>query len=517
MKIILAGYNLDQQVIEELGQNALGSENRTPETIAAAYARISRSPQPVDELRATSRREVEKARRSNRMIVFEMGHSSIAEHAVFNIDILGVSRLLVEEIERFRLASYTEKSQRYVLLQDDFVIPEEIKGTGLEGPFVETIRLQNQLYHLLYDALLPYVLEKNRGLAEDTSNRSMLEGWAKEDARYTLALATETQLGMTINARNLERMIRRFAAHPLAEAKRFGQHLYNVTVEVAPSLIRYTGSTDYDRYAYSGLKASVATVIANHPAADMEAEWVPPGWRIRRDNREDSSGGPLVRLVNTTPDADDYVTACLIHTSSSLPMEQCLTLAVRLDDAQRGSLFRAALAHMQSYDAAPREFEHAELSFDIVLSASAFAQMKRHRIATITAQDYDPSLGITIPPSIKAVGMEGALRTLIMKTEETFREIYREAPAVAPYILTNAHRKRILMKVNAREMYHIARLRSDRHAQWDIRQIADAMLALGRQAMPFTMMLATGKDGFADLYGRVMKQPNNGAKEKEYV
>ena len=35
----------------------------------------------------------------------------------------------------------------------------------------------------------------------------------KEDARYVTALATEGQLGMTTNARNLERMIQRLAGH----------------------------------------------------------------------------------------------------------------------------------------------------------------------------------------------------------------------------------------------------------------------------------------------------------------
>ncbi len=69
-----------------------------------------------------------------------MGHSSIAEHAVFNIDVIGVSRLLVEEIEKFRLCSFTEKSQRYVLLKDDFVIPAEICEAGLEESFVYIIR-----------------------------------------------------------------------------------------------------------------------------------------------------------------------------------------------------------------------------------------------------------------------------------------------------------------------------------------------------------------------------------------
>ena len=125
MKIILAGYNLDYETIREFQNLNPEMQNLTPETVSAAYARISRSPKPVDELRAVARQEVEKARQSNRNIVFEMGHSSIAEHAVFNIDVIGVSRLLVEEIEKFRLCAYTEKSQRYVLLEDDFVIPAD--------------------------------------------------------------------------------------------------------------------------------------------------------------------------------------------------------------------------------------------------------------------------------------------------------------------------------------------------------------------------------------------------------
>ncbi|MEQ8153226.1 MAG: FAD-dependent thymidylate synthase, partial [Smithellaceae bacterium] len=102
MKILLAGYNIDYDLICELKDKCAFDEDITPETLSAAYARISRSPKFVDELRQIARGEVEKARKSNRNIVFEMGHSSVAEHAVFNVDIIGVSRLLVEAIEKFR-------------------------------------------------------------------------------------------------------------------------------------------------------------------------------------------------------------------------------------------------------------------------------------------------------------------------------------------------------------------------------------------------------------------------------
>ena len=159
MKILLAGYNLDYDLIRTLKDKSGLKQDLTPETISAAYARISRSPKPVNELREISREEVDKARQSNRNIVFEMGHSSVAEHAVFNIDVIGVSRLLVEEIEKFRLCSFTEKSQRYVLFNKDFVIPEEIKQANLTDLFTDTVKTQNEYYHALYEKLRPYIFD----------------------------------------------------------------------------------------------------------------------------------------------------------------------------------------------------------------------------------------------------------------------------------------------------------------------------------------------------------------------
>jgi len=275
MKILLAGYNLDYDLIQELKDKSGLQQDLTPETISAAYARISRSPKPVNELREIAREEVDKARQSNRNIVFEMGHSSVAEHAVFNIDVIGVSRFLVEEIEKFRLCSYTEKSQRYVLFNKDFVIPGEIRQANLTDLFVSTVETQNTYYHELYEKLRPYFFEKHKDFAANPAHQSMLEGWAKEDARYAISMATQTQLGMTINARNLELMLRRLAAHPLAEAHEYSEKLYAATKDIAPSLIRYTQATDYDRFTRRNLRRLCAdlsekygTVPKNYPLSN---------------------------------------------------------------------------------------------------------------------------------------------------------------------------------------------------------------------------------------------------------
>jgi flavin-dependent thymidylate synthase len=482
MKIILAGYNIDADLIRMLKEKGRFTQDLTPETISAAYARISRSPKPVFELRRDARAEVDKARKSNRNIVFEMGHSSIAEHAVFNIDVIGVSRLLVEEIEKFRLCSFTEKSQRYVLFDKDFVIPAEIAETGLTDLFVSTITMQNDFYHQLYEQLRPFVFEHNKALAENFANKSMLEGWAKEDARYAISLSTETQLGMTINARNLELMLRRLAALPIEEAQEFSQKLYAVTKDITPSLIRYIEATDYDQLTRFNLRKQAGVLSVKYPQNT-------PVKKI-----------PLVQLSFVTPDADTRIAALLLFSSSSLNYRQCLNQAAGLNPREKKALFKIIFGHLKAHDAVLRELEAVDLQFDLMVSASCFAQLKRHRMSTIIAQDYDPHLGITIPPSIKTIGQQKVFEEIVERTNEVYEQIKKKAPLAASYILTNAHRRRVVMKLNARELYHLARLRGDTHAQWDIRMLTQEMLRKAKKAMPLTLMMACGKDSFTSLH-----------------
>ena len=121
-------------------------------------------------------------------------------------------------------------------------------------------------------------------------------------------------------------------------------------------------------------------------------------------------------------------------------------------------------------------------------------------MATIIAQDYHPQLGVTIPPSICAIGRQETFMEIMRQTEKAYDQIKKKAPLAAAYVLTNAHRKRVLMKFNARELYHLARLRADAHAQWDIRELTEEMLQQAKKVMPLTLMMACGKDNFTNLF-----------------
>ncbi len=346
--------------------------------------------------------------------------------------------------------------------------------------FVETVQMQNDFYHQLYGELRPYVFEQNKELAGNPANKSMLEGWAKEDARYAISLATETQLGMTINARNLELMLRRLSALPLAEAHLFSEKLYAATKDIAPSLIRYTEATDYDRLTRRNLRAAAK--------------------KLPQPNVNKS---PDVRLISETRDADTQAAAVLIFASSGLSFDLCLKQAGRMSVRDAKALFKTAFEHLQPYDAVLRELENVHLQFELVTSASCFAQLKRHRMATIIAQDYDPQLGVTVPPSVRAIGRQKEFMDIVHRSEDAYCQIKHKLPFAAAYVLTNAHRKRVLMKLNARELYHLSRLRADAHAQWDIRELSEKMLKQARKVMPLTLMMACGKDSFPALQKKV--------------
>jgi flavin-dependent thymidylate synthase len=509
MRVILAGFNVDfetvrtaRTLLERAAEGAAGeisaeikdfSEGTvwSPETLSAAYARISRDPAPVPELRERARLEVEKARKSNRTIIFELGHRSVAEHAVFNFDLLGISRLAMEVIEHHRLCSFTEKSQRYITLEDESFVPREAEEAGLSDSFAATMREQFRDYRELYRLLLERAKGEQPEAAAKRGGLRLLEGAAKEDARYVLLLATPGQLGMTANARNVEMMISRMAAHPLEELREYSRELEGAVRGIAPSLIKYT----------SGASNLVETQEELRSLA-----------RARFGGNDSSASPAPVSLVDCPKDGDERIAAALLYAAGGVPYEDCRAAVNRMNHHEREELFRTSLRRLRSWDSVQRAFEDVQLRFELVISASCYAQLKRHRMATQIVQPYDPGLGITVPPSVIEAGLEGRLRESVGRAEELYKSLAAVAPEASAYALTNAHRRRVLFSCNVRELYHLARLRMDCHAQWDIRATAGRMVELAAERLPLATMMACGKDRFADHYEKVFGVPPDEAR-----
>ena len=430
MKVILAGYNTDRQ---------FGSD--TPETISAAYARISRDPRPVWELRREAAGELASARRSNERIVFGFGHSSVAEHAVFNLDIAGISRYAAEALQSFRLASFMEKSQRYIRIDRGWVVPGELDRTRAAA-FDAACRALFDIYSELADMLL------QRGLPRES---------AREDARYALPLCTECQVGLTANARELEHMIRRLSAWPVAEIRDLAAALLEAVGPVAPSLFRYLSPVRMDSFAVGS--AMTPRKLPGRP------------------------------VTMTSWDTDAKIGTFLLAMRDGMTHGEAASEWRGMTPGGREALFSSALDGLGIHDALPRVWEMAHYAFDLSISSTAFAQLKRHRMATILPGSPFVGSGTVVPPSFPA-----SARRLLEKGAALSEDCARSLPeGLRPYILLNAHRRAVSISVNARELVHISRLREDSHAQWDIRGIASKMLALAKRRAPLTLSASGGK------------------------
>jgi len=462
MKVVLAGFNVETEILDEARYRF--GDAVTPEVISASYARISRDPRSIAAIRKEARGAVEKARRSNERIVFGLGHASVAEHAVMNFDVTGVSRLAVEEVEHFRLASFTEKSQRYIRLDRDIVVPPEIKGSARERTLQSLAHDLHRAYERAFQAIAASEAEAVA---------------AKEDARYLMPLATATQLGMTVNARELEHMIRSLAGHPLLELRAFSKKTYAVTRALIPSLVRYPEPSPH---------------VLDVPEAKRD---VCSGIPSRARDR--GAPGKAAHLAEATADADERLAACVIFSSCRISAERAAAAAKRLGKRGREEIIATTMRRMGPHDAVWREFETVQFTFDLVVSASCYAQLKRHRMATLIAQPYDIALGVSIPRTFIEAKAVAVLRRAAARAERLYRAIGGEGEPAAAYALLNAHRRRVLLSINLRELYHFSRLRSDSSAQWEIRALSDEMCRLAKERVPCAAGLLGGKDEFQGM------------------
>lgn len=496
LQVNLAGYNVDTDVLDRLKKQGWdGRDNISPETISAAYARISRDPRPVNELRADAREEVDRSRKSNESIVFKMGHHSVAEHAYLNFDILGLSRLAVESLEESRLCSYTEKSQRYITLDGDYVVPEEFRGAD-RVLFEATVSKQAETYKKLLPVLHEYQRKKNPDRLATKNGRNTVEGWAKEDARYALAMATECQLGFSANARNLEHIVRKMKYSPLAEVRRLGAELYGRAKDVVPSLIILSDPAAFKKQFGVEVSDGILKGGRNSVLKAMSKVKIHPSAGSGSGNKSEASP---VTLLNYTKDPDRAIITALLHTNSGEPYASCLAAAKKMKKKGQAEFTKRLFKNLDEHDTLYREFEAANFEFEIILSSGAFGQLKRHRMMSLFKQPYDPSLGYTVPPAVNETRQTGIFCSIMDDSEKAFKKLKKTSPGAAEYVLANAFRRRIIVSANLREIYHISRLRMDSHAQWDIRNIAGAMVAEVRKKAPLTAALACGKDKFGEV------------------
>ena len=156
--------------------------------------------------------------------VRQMGHESVLEHISFTFLAEGVSRALLAQLTRHRIASFSVQSQRYVSYQKGFgyVIPPTIEALGAQ-------------------AIAEYTAQMDQ-------MQSWYEGWqtklgANEDARFVLPNACETRLLVTMNARELRHFFAlRMCERAQWEIRTLAATMFDLCYAQAPEIFEDAGA-----------------------------------------------------------------------------------------------------------------------------------------------------------------------------------------------------------------------------------------------------------------------------------
>lgn len=418
-----------------------------------------------DEARLAAARE--KARAFHEKWVIGYGHSSVAEHAVVHVAVEDVSILASKRIEDARLASFTEKSTRYVPFDTRcFHTPAAFAAGSAGAAYAAGIEALMSTYDALMEPLVEHLLGTipPRAGQSDKGHQSACRAQACDVLRYLLPTATHTNLGMTINARALEGLLIKLLSHPLAEARAVGESIKREAQKIVPTLIKYAERSAYRTDTEPAMRP-LAAELFGAPTAPREAV----------------SG---VRLLRCDADAEARVVEAILYVAGDRPADEVRSVAQAMTAEQRLALVGAYLERRGRFDAPLRALEATDYLFEVVVDFGAYRDIQRHRLAGQYPQPLTPALGYERPEILEAAGMAPAYDRAMKAAADAWHRLACDHPDEAQYVIPLAYRTRLLMQMNLRELHHFIPLRSARQGHRSYRRIAQQMHAALAAAQP---------------------------------
>ena len=458
---LLSAEVINQKVIKAVEENNNKSmpverriyalpNNLMPEVKAVTFAKCSRSSEPFDKIAAELTEE--KSAEFHDKWVVGFGHSSIAEHAVISLAVENISNIATKVIEDSRLASFTEKSSRYQIFnKDKLYMPENVMNSELKDIYLDAVNSLMDVYGEMTNPMMDFIKQKYPKPADQDEKLYNMVSKARacDNLRYLLPTAALTNLGMTINTRELEHLIKKLLSHSLKEIQDIGKEIKEKAMEVAPTLIKFA-----DRNPY---------IVETKEQLKKIADW---------ELGEGAGNNQAVTIVDYDDKAVNKLVAAILYPYSNLSHEEIQKKVLHISDEKKEKIIDETLKKRDKFDAPLRELEHIYYTFDILLDYGAFRDVQRHRMCTQSNQPVTVVHGYDLPPEIREAGFEDKFKEVVEKSVEAYNKIYQNFPEEAQYVVPFCFRKRVLITWNLRELHHFISLRSGKKGHASYRRIA---------------------------------------------
>ena len=460
----------------------LSPKELTEEQLAVVFAMTSRRPEPFDEIAVQVSQE--KAADFHERWVLGYGHASVAEHAIIHMAVENISRLACDSLEDNRLASYTEKSSRFQVMSEGYYyVPGELGASpGAQQVYIKTCQYLFQTYQDAVRRVEEYLRAtvERRENERDSAYNLRLRRDAIDSCRFLLPAATLTNVGVTMNARLMEHAITKLLSSELAEERDLGEDLKSTGREITPTLIKYAEKNDY---------------LAATRVEQQERSSRLLGGRSRQIE---------VSLVDHDPQAELKLCAALLYRFADLPYAQVWRQMEDMGPERRHEVIASCLDKLGPHDPPVRELEMVDYTFELVMDYGAYREFKRHRMQTYIPQPLTVANGYLTPPLLESAGLKGEFVEAMELAGKAFREVSEVSPVAAQYLVTHAHKRRVLAKMNLRECYHLFKLRTQPQAHFSIREPIEEAMRLAVDAHPNLfehLRLRKFPDWWSDHYG----------------
>lgn len=464
---------LDQFVQD--GQKATRQEKdyithvlRTDEELAVIFARISRNPGSFDEISEQVTEEGAAQFHEKWVVSVEgYGHASVAEHAIIHMAVENIPSLDGDDLTDNRLAGLTEFSARFKGRQGvGYSTPESVRGNArLEARWHE---VHNHLFEAHDDLMrkgMAYISGEEGKRKHPT--RVVREKTVADQFKNLMPASRLTSIAVTVNAREAENMIRKFLSSPYASVRRFGQVFKEQSLQVAPTLVKYA---DANRYLVATREGVSHLVEGNR----LEGEY---------PVASEGEAEQLVDLVSYDPDAQEkFIAAAIYQHQSTGTFRQILSELRGMSTDQKRHMVSVLLGERGEWDVPTRALE---MPGDYVveypgMTYGDWREYKRHRIQSYFVKPLDVRWGYMVPPLAAEMdesedpqfhGSVDTIHTVMEEVENLFNEVSRVDPNDARYVVTRLHYRPAVAKFNAREMFHLLRLRTGPTAHPFIRRL----------------------------------------------
>jgi thymidylate synthase ThyX len=429
-------------------------------------------------------------------ILLEYGDDSVAELGEAQIAIEWISNIAAKKIEDRRIGlSYLEKSSRYVAFDQKidgkykYHREERIMASPYADEYLQTCDHAFDVYSNNIQLMQKFISEKepidqflffDSNLKRETTYgnlksdkdiesakriyKSVIKAKSLDILRGLLPASTLTNLGITGNGRAFEYLLSTLYASSLRETKKLADQMYHELNLIIPAFVgRANDKHGKTLQSYfENTRAAIYNIAQNH---------------IKNIKQQENLQYVKLLYFENNFEAEVKVVSAILYEHAQgqsleaiIQYTRSMTAQERHKIIQEYTKFRANRRHRPG-----RAFEMIEYTFELFTNFGMFRDMHRHRILTLERQLLSTRHGYDIPSEVIELGIVKDYRDCMYKSNEAYKNISKNMPDEAQYVVNFAYRYPYFIRLNLREACHLIELRTVPQGHSDYRNICQKM------------------------------------------